>query len=203
MTTQQKTSLFAKAAATTTAKAKTDKHSVLVTEAQFPNLKEVIKDFNAGQVLLKETEGQVEMLKAQILNAGKEVFTQECTKLNRYVGSFNLVAENGAKVMIVPMDKYTKVEADKYAMLVAKYGPNVVKEKTEYSFDPEVLERNMEAIENAIMNCVGLSDIDKANLIVPKTTYVIAKGTIESLHNKPNPSEALTDFSPIIMIKNV
>jgi hypothetical protein len=198
------TSLFAKAKAdATTTKSKTEKHSVLVTDEQFPNLKEVIRDFNAGQVLLKETEGQVEMLKAQILNAGREVFTKECVKLNRYVGSFNLVGENGAKVMIVPMDKYTKVEADKYAMLLSKYGSNFVKEKTEYSFNPEVLERNMEAIEMAIMNCPTLSDLDKANLIIPKTTYEIAKGTIEGLHNKPNPTEALLDFSPIIMIKNV
>lgn len=197
-------SLFGSAKVQTPSASKTkEKNTIILDENRFPNIGETMNDFIHGNLLLKQTEAEVKMCHSQIIEAGKQVFIEECINGRRYSGSFNLATTNGAKVMFVPMDKYTKVEADKFDYLVSKYGADYVKEKTEYSFNSEVLERNQEILEQLIMNCDQISDYDKANLLTAKVSYEVKKGSIELLHNFANPTEALNDFSPIFSIKNV
>lgn len=197
-----KPSLFGSAKAAAPKSTKKDKPEIQVSDSSIPQFSEKLNSFIQGNLLLKDTEAQVKALHSEVLEIAKNEYLKNIKEGKRNIGSFKLVSDTGEAVLILPMDKYSQIDAERFATVKGTY-PNLVTEKQEYSFNPEVLERNMEVLERIIMNCEQISDYDKANLLTVKTSYVVNKGAIDIIPTLPNPEQALYDLNPQFQIRNV
>jgi hypothetical protein len=103
--------------------------------------------------------------------------------------------------MYLPTDKYKTIDAARSRYLREKYGEAITSEATEYAFDAELLERYAEAISAAIMNVAEIPEEDKPRLIVARTKFSVAKGSIDRLLDAPDPSEMLEEIQPVIQLK--
>jgi len=193
------TSLFAaaKTAAPTTKKTK-EKAQVELP----PEERELLSAYNAACVDFDNAEAQKTVLHGMVLEHGRAAFLKLFKQNGSYPGSFKLVSGD-AGVMIVPTDRYTKVDSDRAKVLTNKYGPEIVTETTKFAFNPIVLEKYQQEIEKMIMDCTAIPMEDKMMLVVADTAITVTKGSIERLMTFPSPEQALMDLSPIIQVKNV
>jgi hypothetical protein len=106
--------------------------------------------------------------------------------------------------MVIPTDKYISIkDEDRANQLIETYGEDIVTIDEKYYFNPEVLERNMKAIEKLIRDAKSISDADKQNLLIREVKYSVTKGTIDELYDYGEDMEAvINDIQPIITLKN-
>jgi hypothetical protein len=164
-------------------KAKSDKTNVILSD------KEMNKKFARIIELKSEIDtrgGELKGLLAGVLVEGKKNFVAIYEKEQKNPGSFNMTTEDGQKVLVVPMEKYPKVDEDLQTMLEEIYGEeeddSPVKEETIYSFEPRLLEKYGEAISTMIEESEDIAEEDKEELLVATTSLAIKKGTIDKLH---------------------
>ena len=104
---------------------------------------------------------------------------------------------------MIPTDKYISIKDEARADELRREYGNVVTTDEKFYFNPEVLERNKEAIENLIQNSQAISEADKENLVVREVKYSITKGMIDKLYSFGSKMENVMDaIQPIFMLKN-
>ena len=192
-------SLFAaaKAAAPTTKKGKEKPEVILGQESE-----ELLKTYQEACAAYDTAEATKTVLHGMVLEQGRKSFIDLYKKSGAYPGSFKLVAGQSS-VMIVPTDRYAKVDDSRKAELTQKYGDAIITETTKYGFNPVVLEKYQSVIEKMIMECDSIPMQDKMALICAETSAVVTKGTIERLLTFPCAETALIDVQPVIQVKNV
>jgi hypothetical protein len=98
-------------------------------------------------------------------------------------------------------DAYPKLTLDRFQQLNNEFN-NIAEEKTVYQFNTSVLERNMAAIEKAIVGCKDISLEDKANLLVKKTTHAIRKGVLSNASHYGDIEKVIMSVMPIMALKS-
>ena len=189
----------------TRAPAKAPKRAADKTTVRVPELAGAIEAFNTTKEEMDALEARLAEAQHQIHQAGRKAFL-DLYRTNRHnPDSFLLAASDELRVMYLPTDKYKTIDAERSQYLRTKYGEAITTETTEYAFDAELLERYAEAISAAIMNAPEIPEEDKPRLIVAKTKYSVAKGSIDRLLDAAalghEPSEMLEEIQPVIQLK--
>ncbi len=107
--------------------------------------------------------------------------------------------------MVLPTDKYLSVKDEAAAnAITSEIGDDAVTVSERFYFNPDVLERNQDAIETAIGDATTISDSDKAALLLKEVKYYITKGFIDKMAQYGNDKiETVMDtVQPIIQLKN-
>lgn len=198
--------LFAKAKKTTkkaTAK-KDDKTIVNVAGKEFA---EKLEKFANLKAQMDELKADLAMSQEFVKSVGIEEYTKlvETTKVNS--GSFILASETGGRVMVLPTKKYIKIDEAQAETLTETYGEGVVSETTKYGFNTKILEKNMDAISEALLESDALSAEDKENLIEATTTFAVEKETLDKVYTLSKESEnsvteVIEDIQPVFQLKN-
>lgn len=201
-----KKSLFDKAKKTTSngsKKKEVVRDSVTLSEKNFKGIGKRVQRLKQLREEAKAIKTELAMLDGDINGIAREEYLKLYEKKGANTGMFHILCENGVKFNVIPADAYGKVDEEKAEELAEKYGDDVVEEKTVYSFNSEVLERNMDAISDLIMNSKKISNEDKENLLVETTTYKIKSGMIDKLldYGKKKFKEFFHDIRPTVQIK--
>jgi hypothetical protein len=175
---------------------RTDKTTVRV-----PELAGAIEAFNTTKEEIDALEARLAEAQHDIHTAGRKAFLDLYRTGRHNPDSFIIEASDDLHIMYLPTDKYKTIDAERSRYLREKYGEAITSEATEYGFDAELLERYAEAISTAIMNAPEIPEEDKPRLIVAKTKYSVAKGSIDRLLDSPDPSEMLEEIQPVIQLK--
>lgn len=193
---------------------KSDKKIILIKD---PPLEKSINKFALLRELSDIIKAELSGAEAQISEIATATFVKEYKTLGKNPGSFILSTPGAARVMSIHMDKYPKIDEDRYKELRDRYkGFNVVTETTTYSFNNEILsprendpahnkriEKFTQELSDFIMKSKTLTDEEKASIITPSTTYAIRKGLIDDLHTLNVPIEqAMADFMPVTQLKS-
>lgn len=184
-------------------KAKTEKRTItLAEEAMNTTFARIIK-------LKQEIDtrgGELKGLLASVLVEGKKNFVETYEKEQKNPGSFNMASPDGQKVLVVPMERYPKVDEDLQTMLDEVFGEedSPVGEETIYSFEPRLLEKYGGIISEMIEASEEIADDDKEDIFVATTTLAIKKGTIDQLHKlgEGNIQENFDLLQPGFQMKN-
>ena len=164
-----------------------------------PLLENRVQRFNEIKQELDNLEAEKKMLEGDIKELGKEEFCKQFRRSKVRPDSFVIQDKAGANVLFMATDKYTVV-SDEKAEVLTQLVPDLLSIAVTYGFDAEVLERNLEAISNAIMGA-DMTDEDKASLIVATETKSITKGAIDRLGQFDGVEEIFSLINPICMLK--
>jgi hypothetical protein len=148
-------------------------------------------------------ETELDVVTDEIKTIAKEKFVELYLENGRNPNTF-LLKDGSGCVMVIPTDKYISIkDEDRANQLIETYGEDIVTIDEKYYFNPEVLERNMKAIEKLIRDAKSISDADKQNLLIREVKYSVTKGTIDELYDYGEAMEAvINDIQPIITLKN-
>jgi len=152
---------------------------------------------------IADLEAQLVGVTDEIKTISKEKFV-ELYQTNKSNPNTFLIKDGEGCVMVIPTDRYISIkDEDRVNQLMEDYGDDVITIDEKYYFNPQVLERNMSAIEKLIMDAKTISDDDKRNLLVKEVKYSISKGYIDKLAVYGNKIETvIDDIQPIITLKN-
>jgi anti-anti-sigma regulatory factor len=143
-------------------------------------------------------------LSSSIKTKSQEEFVKLYKETGKYPGSFNMVAGTSS-VMVVPTDRYIKIDEERHNELQETYGEEIVEQKNTYLMDTEMVEKYGEVISELIMKSKKIVEEDKAKLIYVTTSYTVKKGTISSLiekFKKFSMTTIIEDIRPVFQLKN-
>jgi hypothetical protein len=140
---------------------------------------------------------------------GTDRFLKEYNKTGAYPKSVTVTIKNEDRseprmlaYKFIPTTRCTKVDDTKKVDLQDKYGDDIVRVITEFSFNSEVLKRNQEALSKLIGNSDDISEDDKKSLIKADVKYIIKPELVKSLTPEQRTPEFISDIGVISMIKN-
>ncbi|MCK9417503.1 hypothetical protein M0Q97_12755 [Candidatus Dojkabacteria bacterium] len=194
--------LFAKKTAKAPAK-KNDKLNVNVSGKEFA---EKLDKFATLKAQIENLESELAMSQEFVKATSIAEFAKLVETKKNNPGSFTLTSDNGGTVMFLPTKRYIKIDEAAAENLKETYGESVVEETTKYSFNTDVLMRNMDVISELIQNSTEISEDDKENLIEGITTFTIEKDTLDKVYvlaneSKNSVSEVLEDIQPVYQLK--
>lgn len=204
-------SLFEKAkksAPAKTTKSKDEKVRISIKEEGFFDK---IKTLETLQERMKRDKAEADMISDEVKEIGKAEWSRLYDKTGKNPGSVMLEAKEGldvSQVMLVPSDGYIKIGEDRAEYLVETFGEDIVEEKTNFSFDSEMVQKYGEILSQLIESCDEIDEDDKEKIVKATVSYSISKGTIDKLKTYSNKtdieiSSIVEEIKPIIAIKNV
>jgi len=166
-------------------------------------LETTLLEFQFLKEQIADDEAKLAAVTDEIKQISKEKFVELYKQKKTNPNSFYIKDGSGC-VMVIPTDRYISIkEEDRADELIEKYGDEAVTIDEKYYFNPEVLERNMAAIEKLIKDAKTISDADKQDLLIREVKYSISKGFIDRLLPYGNEMEnVIDDVQPIITLKN-
>ena len=199
-----KGSLFAKAkkegVKTTTAKEDKKIRLTVQDELFFTNIQNLEK-LNEN---MKKDKAKADMISDEIRDVAKDEWTKYYQKTGKNPESVFIESMSGldtAQVMFIPTDRYITINEEKAELLKETYGEEIVEEKTEFSFDNDMLEKYGDVISDFIQNSSDINDEDKDKIIKAVTKFTVAKGTIDKLKTYGNVNEIFDVVRPVVMLK--
>lgn len=144
------------------------------------------------------TKAEKEMIAGRLKEIARTEFLKKYNTQKSRPDSF-LLADGEGKIMVIVMDAYKKVEEAKEAALQAY--EDVLETKTTYTINPDLLDKCGEAISKAIMAAKGISDEDKANIILCTEKTEVKKGTIDRLLQYQNADQLFYMIEPTVALK--
>lgn len=199
-------SLFAKAkktAVTTTKAAKDKKVRLQVTYPDFFSKVEKLEQINDR---MKSDKAVVDMLSDELKDIAKAEWVDYYSKTGKNPESVVIcqeVAGDTAQFLFVPSDKYISVTESRAEELRETFGDEIITEETTFGFDSTMIEKYGEILSRLIEESTEISESDKEKIITAKTTYSIAKGTIDKLNQYGEVSEVMEAVKPVVAMKNV
>jgi len=180
----------------------TAKQQVILPEAKYEGISYKLEKLTKLREHIAEVEGELKMVEGEVKAVAKDVFLDLYRTQGRNPDSFVIRGEKGGALMVLPMDKYLSIDEQRYAELTAHFG-DVASKDVKYVFNAEVLSRNEAVISDLIMNCGGISEADKANLLQAEVRYTVRKGMIDRLHTfGERMRDVFTCIEPIFALKN-
>lgn len=199
-------SLFAKAkktAVTTTKAAKDKKVRLQVTYPDFFSKVEKLEQINDR---MKSDKAVVDMLSDELKDIAKAEWVDYYSKTGKNPESVVIcqeVAGDTAQFLFVPSDKYISVTESRAEELRETFGDEIITEETTFGFDSTMIEKYGEILSRLIEESTEISESDKEKIITAKTTYSVAKGTIDKLNQYGEVSEVMEAVKPVVAMKNV
>jgi len=187
-----------------TKKSKSDeKVRVRPSEIDQDELFDILSEMAELQAKEKALQAKYAMLSDEVRTLGKEEFAKLFTETGKYPGSFMIEAEKGmdvAQIMFLPTDRYIKINELEAGELREEFGDDIVTEETSFGFNAKMLEKYEEEISEAILNS-NIPDKDKGKIIEAKTTYTVAKGTVEKMDKYGDIETVMEKVRPVVMLK--
>jgi len=197
-------SLFdkAKKTAVKTTTAKEDKKVRLrVSDETFFDNIQKIEELNNR---MKSDKAKADLLSDEVRDIAKTEWTKLYQKTGKNPDSVFIEAINGedtAQVMLIVQDRYITINEEKAEILKEAYGEDIVEEKTEFSFDVEMVEKYGSVISDLISNSDEIEEDDREKIIKAVTKFSIAKGTIDKLKTYGKVDEVFEAVRPVVMLK--
>lgn len=199
--------LFAKAASKSTsqpAKAKDEKVRIKI---QDPSFFDKIQKLEVLNDQMKIAKAKADMISDELRDVAKSEWVKLYDKTGKNPGSVMLEHVNDnddtAQLMFIPTDKYISVNADRADELRSTYGEEIVTEETSFGFDTSMIEKYGEILSRLIEECDEIPEKDREKIITAKTTFTVAKGTIDKLDKFGDVSEVMENVKPVVMLKNI
>lgn len=174
---------------TTTAKSKEKHVHVKVSDKEFNESLKQLAELKENE---KQTKAKIESLEGIVKERTQDEFLKLFIEKGINPNTF-VVESDDAQVMVLPMDKYLKIDSERYNQLKEMFGKPIknengeiedyeceyVQEKVEYKFNNELLEKHFSKIEKALEGIKGIPQEDKDNLITSTFSYSVKSGTID------------------------
>ena len=193
--------------ATAAGKSKPEKTEVIINDPSFHLTLSRLAEVNAE---IDALSAESAVLGAEVKERGIKEYSTLYEQTLKHPGSFNIKAEvpgqKPASMMFITTDRYIKIGEERSKELKAKYGEDIVEEKTTYVMNTKLVEQYGEVISKLIEDCKSIPDADKEKLISAVVTFEIKKGTIGDLHTKYSKfpiSEILADINVVHQMKNI
>lgn len=183
---------------------KNEKRLVAITGSKFD---QAMHDAATLDTKIKNDTAKLDAAKSLIKEEAKKEWLKIYKKEGINSGSFNMESDNGNTAMFVPTSKFSKIaDEDTYNEYVETYGAENLEEDTTYKFNNDVLERNQDAIEKAIMGAKGISKEDKENLLDVTSTWnwkseCLDKVVMLSKDSGNDIEDVIEDLSPVVYPK--
>lgn len=162
--------------------------------ARFNELKEEIKNLTAEQ---KSFEGDIK-------SAALDEYVKLYESMRRNPESIKVQSEKGDKVMFMVVKKYTgAVDEERATELREKYGNEFVEEKSEVTFNNDLLNKYADKLEALIMSADFMTDDEKEELFVNKVTYNVKADAINEAFTvgEGDVRGLISDINPVLMLK--
>lgn len=200
------TSMFGSVKKEPAKKATPPKVVITISEEAHPGFSAIVKRLVHLRNNISESEAEATPLESDVKAIGVDTMLELYEKQESRPDSFILAGEQGGKLMVQVVDRYSGVPDEVRANSLRKeFGDRVVITSREFKFNTELLEKHEAAISEAIMNIKSMSDADKANLFTCTEKHAIEKGSIERLMQYPKEQRRkfLFEINPVVMLKNV
>ena len=199
--------LFKKAATkatTTTSKAKDEKVRIKIEDSSFFDKIQKLEVLNDQ---MKVAKAKADMISDELRDVAKSEWAKLYDKTGKNPGSVMLEHVNSnddtAQLMFIPQDKYITVNAERAEELRETYGEDIVTEETTFGFDSSMIEKYGEILSRLIEESDEISARDKEKIITAKTSFTVAKGTIDKLDKYGNVTSVMEAVKPVVMLKNI
>jgi len=192
-----------KAAPAKTTKAKEQKVRLNVEDANFFTNVQKLEEL---QDQMKVAKAKADMISDEIRDVAKEAWLKQYETTGKNPESVMICQENGldvAQLMLVPSDKYISITEERAEELRETYGEEIVTEETTFGFDATMIEKYGEILSRLIEECGEITEKDKEKIITAKTSYSVAKGTIDKFTAYGNVNEVMDAVKPVVSLKNV
>jgi hypothetical protein len=192
-----------KAAPAKTTKAKEQKVRLTVEDANFFANVQKLEEL---QDQMKTAKAKADMISDEIRDVAKEAWLNQYETTGKNPESVMICQENGedvAQLMFVPTDKYISITEERAEELRETYGEEIVTEETTFGFDPTMIEKYGEILSRLIEECDEITEKDKEKIITAKTSYSVAKGTIDKFTAYGSVNEVMDAVKPVVALKNV
>ncbi len=192
-----------KAAPAKTTKGKDEKVRLTVED---PNFFSKVEKLEALQDQMKAAKAKADMISDEIRDVAKEEWLKQYAKTGKNPESVMICQENGldvAQLMFVPTDRYITINEARAEELRETYDDEIVTEETTFGFDSAMIEKYGEILSRLIEESNEIDEKDKEKIITAKTTYSVAKGTIDNFTKYGDVNEVMEAVKPVVALKNV
>lgn len=192
-----------KSAPVATKSAKDKKIRLQVTDPTFFSKVEKLEKLNDR---MKSDKAQADMISDELKDLAKSEWADYYSQTGKNPDSVMIVQEvagDTASMMLVPSDKYITVTEARAEELQETYGQEIITEETTFGFDSTMIEKYGEILSRLIEECGEISERDKERIITAKTTYSVAKGTIDKLNQYGDVTEVMEAVKPVVSLKNI
>ena len=199
-------SLFAKAKKTATPVTKSAKDKKIRLQVTDPNFFSKVEKLEKLNDRMKSDKAQADMISDELKDLAKSEWADYYSQTGKNPDSVMIVQEvagDTASMMLVPSDKYITVTEARAEELQETYGQEIITEETTFGFDSTMIEKYGEILSRLIEECGEISERDKERIITAKTTYSVAKGTIDKLNQYGDVTEVMEAVKPVVSLKNV
>ncbi len=193
----------AKSAAPKTKAAKDEKVRITIED---PAFFDKIQKLEVLQDQMKVAKAKADMISDELRDLGKDEWAKLYDKTGKNPGSVMLeqtINEDVAQLMFVPTDKYITINEARAEELREVYGEEIVTEETTFGFDSAMIEKYGEILSRLIEESDEIAEKDKEKIITAKTTFTVAKGTIDNFPKFGNVNEVMEAVKPVVALKNV
>lgn len=198
--------LFKKAASKSTSqpvKAKDEKIHLNVEDPTFFDKVQKLETLNDQ---MKIAKAKADIISDEVRDIAKSAWIKQYDKMGKNPESVLVVQEKGedtARIQFIPTDKYISINSARAEELRETYGEEIVTEETSFGFDSSMIEKYGEILSRLIEECDEIPAKDKEKIITAKTTFTVAKGTIDKLDKYGDVSEVMENVKPVVMLKNI
>ena len=199
-------SLFAKAKKTATPVTKSAKDKKIRLQVTDPTFFSKVEKLEKLNDRMKSDKAQADMISDELKDLAKSEWADYYSQTGKNPDSVMIVQEvagDTASMMLVPSDKYITVTEARAEELQETYGQEIITEETTFGFDSTMIEKYGEILSRLIEECGEISERDKERIITAKTTYSVAKGTIDKLNQYGDVTEVMEAVKPVVSLKNV
>ena len=201
------TNLFSKAkkaAPTKKVAAKDEKTRIVIEDSGFFDK---IQKLETLQDNMKRDKAKADIIADELRDLSKEEWTKLYQKTGRNPGSVMLEHVNKiddtAQLMFCPSDKYISINSERAEALIDQFGEDIIEEKTNFSFDDEMIDKYGEVLSRLIEESDEITEHDKEKIIKAVTTFSVKKGTIDKLKEYGNVAEVMEAVKPVVSLKNI
>lgn len=157
------------------------------------------------QTKIKEYTSEANEIQERVKGEGISTFVKLYETEGSYPGSFVMQSE-GAQIMVVPSEKYIKINEEKANELSLQWGDNIVEEVKTYSTDAKLFTKYKDVIESFLATSPEISEEDREKFFVEKSEFQIRKGTLSSLNENYDPIEfgsIIEETKPVFSLKDL
>lgn len=199
--------LFKKAASKSASQPVKAKDEKVRIKIQDPSFFDKIQKLEVLNDQMKIAKAKADIISDELRDVAKSEWAKLYDKTGKNPGSVMLEHVNDnddtAQLMFIPQDKYISVNADRAEELRSTYGEEIITEETSFGFDTSMIEKYGEILSRLIEECDEIPEKDREKIITAKTTFTVAKGTIDKLDKFGDVSEVMENVKPVVMLKNI
>ena len=198
--------LFKKAASKSTSQPVKAKDEKIHLNVEDPTFFDKVQKLEILNDQMKVAKSKADMISDEVREIAKDAWIKQYDKMGKNPESVLVVQERGedtARIQFIPTDKYISINSARAEELRETYGEEIVTEETSFGFDSSMIEKYGEILSRLIEECDEIPTKDKEKIITAKTTFTVAKGTIDKLGKYGDVSDVMENVKPVVMLKNI